>query len=152
MSTIRIQTDDFDLTEEHAIIRERHHNVGAIASFVGVVRDVNDANGVSSMTLEHYPGMTEKALTKIVDEAANRWDIIDTTVIHRVGTLFPADQIVLVMVASSHRRHAFEACEYIMDFLKTEAPFWKKETTPSGTHWVDARSSDMSVLKRWTTK
>jgi molybdopterin synthase catalytic subunit len=149
MPTIRIQQEDFDLSHECARIRERSRQIGAIASFVGVVRDVNEGEGVSAMTLEHYPGMTEKALEKIITEASARWDVIDATVIHRVGTLQPADQIVLVIVASQHRGHAFQACEFIMDFLKTDAPFWKKETTPSGTRWVDARSSDDAAASRW---
>ncbi len=149
MFTVRVQTADFDLTSEHATLRARHRDVGAIASFVGVVRDANDGEGVSSMTLEHYPGMTEKALQKIVADAAARWQVLDATVIHRVGLLLPADQIVLVMVASAHRHHAFEACAFIMDYLKTAAPFWKKETTAAGTRWVDARATDHEAQQRW---
>ncbi len=149
MPTIRIQADDFDLTHEQSLIRERHRHVGAIASFVGVVRDINDGQGVSAMTLEHYPGMTEKALTNIVGDAASRWNVIDATVIHRIGTMQPTDQIVLVMVASAHRGDAFAACEFIMDFLKTDAPFWKKEQTASGNRWVDARVSDESARQKW---
>ncbi len=149
MFTVRVQAADFDLTSEHAALRARHRDVGAIASFVGVVRDANDGEGVSSMTLEHYPGMTEKALQKIVADAAARWQVIDATVIHRVGLLLPADQIVLVMVASAHRHHAFEACAFIMDYLKTAAPFWKKETTAAGTRWVDARATDQEAQQRW---
>ncbi len=149
MPTIRIQADDFDLTHEQSLIRERHRHVGAIASFVGVVRDINDGQGVSAMTLEHYPGMTEKALTNIVVDAASRWNVIDATVIHRIGTMQPTDQIVLVMVASAHRGDAFAACEFIMDFLKTDAPFWKKEQTADGSRWVDARASDESAQQRW---
>lgn len=152
MFTIRVQQDDFDLSAEHAVIRARHRDVGAIASFVGVVRDVSEGSGVSEMSLEHYPGMTEAALKKIVDDAAQRWEVIDATVIHRVGTLQPSDQIVLVLVASRHRGHAFEACEYIMDYLKTCAPFWKKETTPDGSRWVDARSADDDAQQRWEIK
>jgi molybdopterin synthase catalytic subunit len=150
MPTIRIQTEDFDLSRECAAIRARNAAIGAIASFVGVVRDVNDGSGVSSMTLEHYPGMTERALEKIVTEAGQRWQVLDATVIHRVGALQPQDQIVLVVVASAHRGHAFAACEFIMDYLKTDAPFWKKETTPSGTRWVEARASDDAAKQRWT--
>jgi molybdopterin synthase catalytic subunit len=152
MPTIRIQQEDFDLSHECTRIRERSRQIGAIASFVGVVRDLNEGEGaptILAMTLEHYPGMTEKSLANIVAQAQARWDVIDATVIHRVGTLQPADQIVLVIVASQHRGHAFQACEFIMDFLKTDAPFWKKETTPSGTRWVDARSSDDAAANRW---
>ena len=149
MATVRVQTQDFDLSAEQALIRSRHRDIGAIASFVGVVRDVNDGSGISEMTLEHYPGMTEAALQKIVDDAAKRWHVIDATVIHRVGTLLPTDQIVMVLVASRHRGHAFEACEFIMDYLKTDAPFWKKETTPEGSRWVDARSTDHDAAQRW---
>jgi molybdopterin synthase catalytic subunit len=152
MPTIRVQTEDFDLTAEHALIRARHSDVGAIASFVGVVRDSNDGSGVSTMTLEHYPGMTESALAKIVTEAESRWNVIDATVIHRVGQLSPRDQIVLVLVASRHRGHAFEACEFIMDYLKTDAPFWKKEVTPEGSRWVDARVTDHEARQRWEAK
>ncbi len=150
MTTIRIQTDDFDLSTECAAIRARHRNIGAMASFVGVVRDTNDGNGVADMTLEHYPGMTERALEKIIADAAVRWNVIDITVIHRVGTLRPTDQIVLVIVASPHRGHAFDTCEFIMDFLKTDAPFWKKETTPNGTRWVESRTTDETAKQRWT--
>ncbi len=152
MATIRVQTNDFDLSAEHTQIRARHRDVGAIASFVGVVRDVNDGDGVSSMTLEHYPGMTEAALQKIVVEASSRWQVIDATVIHRVGTLLPTEQIVLVVVASRHRADAFAACEFIMDYLKTDAPFWKKETTPHGARWVEARASDDIATQRWENK
>ncbi|MCE2988764.1 MAG: molybdopterin synthase catalytic subunit MoaE [Burkholderiales bacterium] len=152
MPTIRLQTEDFDLSHECAAIRDRSRAIGAIASFVGVVRDMNDGSGVSSMTLEHYPGMTERALEKIVAEASQRWDVIDATVIHRVGTLQPQDQIVLVVVASAHRGHAFAACEFIMDYLKTDAPFWKKEATPQGTRWVEARASDDDAKQRWDSK
>ncbi len=147
--TIRIQSADFDMTDEHAAMRGRHRNVGAIASFVGVVRDVNDGSGVSTMTLEHYPGMTEKALAKIVDDATSRWQLIDATVIHRIGSLLPSEQIVLVMVASAHRQDAFDACAFIMDFLKTDAPFWKKETTADGSRWVDARVIDDNARNKW---
>lgn len=152
MFTIRIQYNDFDLSAEHALVCARHRDIGAITSFVGVVRDFNDGSSVSQMSLEHYPGMTEAALERIVNDAAGRWNIIDATVIHRLGTLQPSDQIVLVLVASRHRRHAFEACEYIMDFLKTRAPFWKKETTPDGSRWVDARSADEDAQQRWEAK
>ena len=149
MPTIRLQTEDFDLSHECVGIRDRSRAIGAIASFVGVVRDMNDGSGVSSMTLEHYPGMTERALEKIVAEASQRWDVIDATVIHRVGTLQPQDQIVLVVVASAHRGHAFAACEFIMDYLKTDAPFWKKEQVADQTRWVQARASDDEARDRW---
>lgn len=151
MATIRVQSEDFDLTHEQSLMRARSRRIGAIASFVGVVRDLNDGEGISAMTLEHYPGMTEKALANIVTQAETRWEVMDATVIHRVGTLMPTDQIVLVMVASAHRGHAFAACEFIMDYLKTDAPFWKKETTPAGTRWVEARASDSEAASRWQT-
>ena len=123
--------------------------MGAVASFIGTVRDLNDAARVATMTLEHYPGMTEKALDAIVADARGRFDILDALVIHRVGTLRPTDQIVLVAVTSSHREQAFDACRFIMDFLKTRAPFWKKEATDNGERWVDARSSDEAAAGRW---
>jgi len=150
MATIRIQIEDFDAGAEIAKLRAGNPKVGAIASFVGVCRDVNDGESVATMTLEHYPGMTEKALAKIVDEAIARWRIIDVTVVHRVGELKPTDQIVLVVVSSGHRGDAFAACEFLMDYLKTRAPFWKKEQTPEGARWVEARSSDDEAAARWT--
>jgi molybdopterin synthase catalytic subunit len=150
MATIRIQIEDFDAGAEIAKLRAGNPKVGAIASFVGVCRDVNDGESVATMTLEHYPGMTEKALAKIVDEAIARWRIIDVTVVHRVGELKPTDQIVLVVVSSGHRGDAFAACEFLMDYLKTRAPFWKKEQTPEGARWVEARSSDDDAAARWT--
>jgi len=150
MPTIRIQTEDFDAGAEIAKLRAGKPKVGAIASFVGVCRDINDGESVATMTLEHYPGMTEKALAKIVDEAIARWRIIDVTVVHRVGELKPTDQIVLVVVSSGHRGDAFAACEFLMDYLKTRAPFWKKEQTPEGARWVEARSSDDDAAARWT--
>src|ERR1019366_8156331 len=126
---VRVQREDFDIGAEIAAFRRADAGVGAVASFIGLVRDVNDGSAVAGMTLEHYPGMTEKALAAIVDDARVRWEIIDVTVIHRIGTLQPQDQIVLVAVASAHRGAAFAACEFIMDYLKTRAPFWKKEST-----------------------
>ena len=147
-STIRVQTGDFDIAEELALIRS-NASVGAVASFIGLVRDINDGSGVFSLTLEHYPLMTEKALSGIVSEAESRWRILGSTVIHRVGELKPTDQIVLVLVASAHRGDAFAACEFIMDFLKTQAPFWKKEHTPNGFRWVQARESDDAAASRW---
>ena len=149
MSTIRVQTEDFDVGAELAAIRAGNAKIGAIASFVGLVRDVNDGSGVATLTLEHYPAMTDKALAEIVTQARTRWDVIDCTVIHRVGELRPTDQIVLVIVASGHRGDAFAACEFIMDFLKTQAPFWKKEQTPQGPRWVEARDSDHAAARRW---
>ncbi|MBX6393347.1 MAG: molybdopterin synthase catalytic subunit MoaE [Burkholderiales bacterium] len=146
---IRVQTENFDIATEIAALREGRPQIGAVASFIGVVRDLNEGDRVSTMTLEHYPGMTEKALAAIVEEAKRRWDIIDVTVIHRVGELKPQDQIVLVAVAGEHRGEAFAACEFIMDYLKTRAPFWKKERTPEGERWVEARESDDRAAERW---
>jgi molybdopterin synthase catalytic subunit len=147
--TVRIQTEDFDSGREIAALRAGDTRVGAVAAFIGTVRDVNDAARVSSLTLEHYPGMTEKALEAIVAEARDRFDILDALVIHRVGTLAPTDQIVLVVVTGAHRGEAFDACRFLMDYLKTRAPFWKKETTPQGARWVDARASDDEAATRW---
>jgi molybdopterin synthase catalytic subunit len=146
---VRIQEQDFDISRELAALRAGDKRVGAVASFVGVVRDLNDAAQVSTLTLEHYPGMTEKALTRIVDDAKQRWDIYDALVIHRVGALQPSDQIVLVAVTSAHRGESFAACQFIMDYLKTRAPFWKKEQTPEGERWVEARASDEDAAARW---
>jgi molybdopterin synthase catalytic subunit len=146
---VRVQQADFDIGAEIAAFRRADPGIGAIASFIGLVRDTNDGNAVAGMTLEHYPGMTEKALEGIVDEAKRRWDIIDALVIHRVGELKPLDQIVLVVVTGGHRAAAFEACEFIMDYLKTKAPFWKKEMTPNGARWVEARATDDQAAERW---
>jgi len=146
---IRVQSETFDLGTEVDAMREGRTDIGAIASFVGLARDLNEGSGVAAMTLEHYPGMTEKALAALVDEANSRWTLLDVSVIHRVGRLLPGDPIVLVAVASSHRGEAFAACEFIMDFLKTRAPFWKKEETPSGERWVEARASDDAAAERW---
>ncbi|MRR51678.1 MAG: molybdopterin synthase catalytic subunit MoaE [Rhodocyclaceae bacterium] len=142
---VSVQEDDFDLSTEVAALSAGRDDVGAVASFVGLVR----GGEVAEMSLEHYPGMTEKALTEIVAEAEKRWTLLGVRVIHRIGRLPPGAQIVLVAVASSHRQEAFAACEFIMDYLKTQAPFWKKETTPEGGRWVDARESDESALRRW---
>jgi len=147
--TIRVQQEDFDLGAEVRAIRKSNPRIGAVASFVGLCRDVNDGETVSALRLEHYPGMTEKAITAIVDEAASRWNIVETTVVHRVGALEPLDQIVLVITAGEHRGDAFAACEFIMDYLKTRAPFWKKERTGQGERWVEARESDDSAAARW---
>ncbi len=149
MSSVRVQTEDFDVSAEMLTLRKRNPKIGAVASFVGVVRDLNDGDSVSTLTLEHYPGMTEKSLEAIVQQAKERWDIYDALIVHRVGTMRPLDQIVLVIVTSAHRRESFQACEFLMDFLKTRAPFWKKEVTPEGERWVDARSSDDVAAKRW---
>ncbi len=146
---ISVQTEDFDAGREMAAVRAGNPKVGAVASFVGVVRDLNEGSGVASLTLEHYPGMTEKALAGIVAEAQARWEVLDCCVIHRTGRLEPTDQIVFVAVASGHRGDAFSACEFIMDYLKTRAPFWKKEQTPEGERWVDARSADDAAAGRW---
>lgn len=146
---IRIQTEDFDFAAELAQLRLSNPKIGAVVSFLGTVRDLSDGSAVSQMELEHYPGMTEKALSAIVDQAKQRWDIFDALVIHRIGPLLPLDQIVLVAVSSAHRGDAFAACEYIIDYLKTEAPFWKKEHTEQGERWVDARSADDEALAKW---
>jgi len=146
---IRVQSEAFDLGAEVDAMRAGRTDIGAIASFVGLARDLNEGSGVAAMTLEHYPGMTEKALAALVDEANSRWTLLDVSVIHRVGRLLPGDPIVLVAVASSHRGEAFAACEFIMDFLKTRAPFWKKEETPQGERWVEARTSDDAAAERW---
>ncbi|HNW64785.1 MAG TPA: molybdopterin synthase catalytic subunit MoaE [Piscinibacter sp.] len=146
---VSIQTADFDLGAEVSALRAADPGVGAVASFVGTVRDRNDGLGVSAMELEHYPGMTEKAIEAMIDEALRRFDIRAARVIHRVGPLAPLDQIVLVVVTSAHRGSAFQACEFLMDYLKTQAPFWKKEHTPQGARWVDARVSDDAALERW---
>jgi molybdopterin synthase catalytic subunit len=150
--TVRVQHEDFDVGAEIARLRAGNPKIGAVASFVGVVRDLNEGADVATMALEHYPGMTEKALDAIVEQAQARWDLYDVLVIHRVGELRPTDQIVLVVVTSAHRGEAFAACEFVMDYLKTRAPFWKKETTPAGTRWVDARDSDEAARGRWEQK
>ncbi|HZQ60840.1 MAG TPA: molybdopterin synthase catalytic subunit MoaE [Casimicrobiaceae bacterium] len=149
---VRVQHEDFDIARETAALRANDPRVGAVALFVGTVRELNDARAVTTMTLEHYPGMTEKALEAIVAEARERWDIYDALVIHRVGELKPMDQIVLVAITSAHRGEAFAACQFIMDYLKTRAPFWKKEQTPQGARWVDARASDDEAAQRWASE
>jgi molybdopterin synthase catalytic subunit len=146
---VRIQREDFDVARELERLRAGDARIGAIASFLGLVRDVNEASEVRAMTLEHYPGMTEKALEQIVEEARSRWNIVDALVIHRVGELKPGDQIVLAAVAGAHRSEAFAACEFIMDYLKTRAPFWKKEQTPTGERWVEPHASDEEKASRW---
>ena len=147
--SVRVQAGDFDVGEEIARLRAADRSVGAIASFIGTVRDVNDAATITGLTLEHYPGMTEAALDDIVEEARRRFDIHDALVIHRVGALAPGDQIVLVAVTSAHRGMAFDACEFLMDLLKTRAPFGKKERMPDGERWVEARASDDEAAERW---
>jgi molybdopterin synthase catalytic subunit len=150
--TVRVQTGDFDVSREIALLRNDNPRIGAIASFIGVVRDLSEGDSVAEMTLEHYPGMTEKSVEDIITQARGRWDVMDALVIHRIGTLKPLDQIVLVVVTSAHRGDAFAACEFIMDFLKTRAPFWKKEQTGNGARWVDARVADDAAAKRWQSK
>ena len=149
MSRVSIQTADFNLADEVAALRAGDKRIGAVCSFMGMVRDRNDGSDVSAMELEHYPGMTEKAIEAMIDEAHSRFDIFGARVIHRVGLLQPLDQIVLVAVTSAHRGESFQACEFLMDYLKTQAPFWKKEQTPEGARWVDARVSDDAALAKW---
>ncbi|MEY4419968.1 MAG: hypothetical protein RLZZ498_564 [Pseudomonadota bacterium] len=150
--TVSIQTQDFDVSQELAMLRAGDARVGAVCTFLGTVRERNDGSAVSSMELEHYPGMTEKSITAMMEEAQQRFDIYAARVIHRVGLLQPEDQIVLVAVTSAHRGESFQACEFLMDYLKTQAPFWKKEVTPEGARWVDARVSDDQALARWGIK
>ena len=146
---VRVQVEDFDAGAEINAMRSSHANIGAVAAFVGQVRDLNEGDQISGLELEHYPEMTEKSLAAIIEQAKKRWQVIDALIVHRVGKLRPLDQIVLVLVASSHRKEAFAACEFIMDYLKTEAPFWKKEQTPAGSRWVEAKASDDEAKKRW---
>jgi molybdopterin synthase catalytic subunit len=146
---VTIQAGDFNLADEVAALRAGDKGVGAVCSFIGTVRERNEGSTVSSMELEHYPGMTEKSIEAMIDEAHQRFDIRAARVIHRVGLLQPLDQIVLVAVTSAHRGESFKACEFLMDYLKTQAPFWKKEETPEGARWVDARVSDDAALARW---
>ena len=146
---IRVQEADFDVGAEIGSLRSGNPGIGAVASFIGCVRDMNEGDNVGLMYLEHYPGMTERSLEKICAEAAARWHILDTLVIHRVGELRPLDQIVFVVVTSAHRGESFAACEFIMDYLKTRAPFWKRESTSGGERWVEARASDDVAAERW---
>ena len=148
---VRIQTEDFDLTDQIAALRAQDARVGAVCSFVGTVRDrtAGTPGSISSMELEHYPGMTEKSIEAMIDLAHQRFDIFGARVIHRIGLLQPLDQIVLVAVTSAHRGQSFQACEFLMDYLKTQAPFWKKEQTPEGARWVDARVADDAALAKW---
>ncbi|HXZ49338.1 MAG TPA: molybdopterin synthase catalytic subunit MoaE [Usitatibacter sp.] len=149
MAIVRVQTQDFDPGRELEALTRGRADVGAVASFVGLVRAANDGRPIRGMTLEHYPGMTEKALEDICREAHSRWSLLGTLVIHRVGDLRPGERIVLVGVSSAHRGEAFAACEFIMDYLKTRAPFWKREDTPQGPRWVEARASDDDAAQRW---
>jgi molybdopterin synthase catalytic subunit len=149
---VRIQSGDFDAGHEIAALRKGNPGIGAIASFIGVVRELNDGERVAEMRLEHYSGMTEKSIAGIIDQAKSRWSIFDALVVHRVGLLKPLDQIVLVVVTGAHRGDAFAACEFIMDYLKTRAPFWKKEQTVEGERWVEARASDDIAAERWRLK
>jgi molybdopterin synthase catalytic subunit len=149
VARVSIQESDFDVGAELAALQGHRTDVGAVASFVGCVRGHTPEDDVSALTLEHYPGMTERAIQAMIVEAQARFDMRGARVIHRVGRLSPGDRIVLVAVASSHRRDAFQACEFLMDYLKTHAPFWKKETTPAGERWVDARVADDAALSRW---
>ncbi len=146
---VSIQAGDFDLAKEVESLRRDDKRVGAVCTFTGTVRDRNDGKTVSSMELEHYPGMTEKAIEAMVDEAFRRFDIFGARVVHRIGLLQPLDQVVMVAVTSAHRGESFRACEFLMDYLKTQAPFWKKEETPEGARWVDARVSDDAALAKW---
>lgn len=147
--SVLIQHEDFDVGAEMAALRATSSNVGAMVSFVGLVRDLSYDENVENIFVEHYPGMSEKALHKIIAEARQRWDLLAVRVIHRVGTLGPNDQIVLVATASTHRGHAFSGCEFIIDYLKTDAPFWKKEVKKQGAEWVVTRDSDVQRMERW---
>ncbi|MEO5932476.1 MAG: molybdenum cofactor biosynthesis protein MoaE [Duganella sp.] len=149
LNEVRVQTADFDLSAEVARLRAANPKIGAIVTFVGVVRDLNDGADVAEMELEHYPGMTEQSIGAIIEQARGRWPTFGALVVHRVGPLKPLDQIVLVAATAAHRGEAFAACEFIIDYLKTEAPFWKKEQTPQGARWVDARVSDDAALDKW---
>jgi len=146
---VTVQTEDFDLSTEVTQLRAGQPGVGAVCAFVGTVRDQNEGTQVSTLELEHYPGMTEKAIEAMIDEAQRRFSILSARVVHRVGLLQPMDQIVLVAVSSAHRGQSYQACEFLMDYLKSHAPFWKKEQTPEGARWVDARVSDDAAAARW---
>ena len=148
--TVRVQTEDFDIGQELSKLRLANPSIGALVSFIGQVRDMNAGDAINTLTLEHYPEMTESALIAIENEAKTRWNVIDSLIIHRVGTLRPLDQIVLVAISGAHRGEAFNACEFIMDYLKTSAPFWKKEATSQGERWVEAKISDDAAKARWS--
>ena len=147
--SVAVQTEDLDLDHEHQQLVQQDHGIGAVVAFIGMVRDLNLADDVVALELEHYPGMTEKSLMKIVQQAESRWSLQAARVVHRVGKMYPGDQIVLVLTASAHRGDAYEANTFIMDYLKTEAPFWKKEWTPDGPRWIEARDSDDHAAARW---
>ncbi len=149
MNSVSIQAEPFDPSREVELLCANDASIGAVVTFIGLMRDINEGDRVERLFLEHYPGMTEHALQQIVDEASRRWEIQHVRVVHRVGALQPTDPIVLVAVASCHRKEAFRACEFIIDYLKTRAPFWKKETTPEGERWVDARESDDTATLMW---
>jgi molybdopterin synthase catalytic subunit len=149
VNSLSISTAPFDPYQEVELMRANDPSIGAVVTFVGLMRDINEGDRIERLYLEHYPGMTEHALQQIIDEAERRWDIQHIRVVHRVGALQPTDPIVLVAVASHHRKEAFRACEFIIDYLKTKAPFWKKETTPEGERWVDARESDDAAIQSW---
>jgi molybdopterin synthase catalytic subunit len=149
VNSVSVQADPFDPNQELALLHGKDSSIGAVVTFIGLMRDINDGDRVESLYLEHYPGMTERALQKIVAEANSRWEIQHCRVVHRVGKLLPTDPIVMVAVASRHRKAAFKACEFIIDYLKTRAPFWKKETTAEGERWVDARVSDDEAIMEW---
>jgi molybdopterin synthase catalytic subunit len=146
---VRVQREDFDAGAEITRLRAADPRIGAVAAFIGVARDMNEGDAVATLTLEHYPGMTERALEEICTQARQRWQVAEVLVVHRIGELRPTDQIVLVVVTSAHRGEAFAACQFVMDYLKTEAPFWKKEATAAGARWVDARDSDSDARERW---
>ena len=150
--TVRVQLEDFAIGDEIALLRTRSKSLGAIASFIGLMRDFNDGATILEMSLEHYPGMTERALENIAQQAKKRWQVDDIVIIHRIGKFKPGDQIVLVMITSAHRGAAFSACEFVMDYLKTKAPFWKKELTSDGARWVESRASDVDASNRWDTQ
>lgn len=149
---MRVQLEDFAIGDEIALLRTRSKSLGAIASFIGLMRDFNDGATILEMSLEHYPGMTERALENIAQQAKKRWQVDDIVIIHRIGKFKPGDQIVLVMITSAHRGAAFSACEFVMDYLKTKAPFWKKELTSDGARWVESRASDVDASNRWDTQ
>jgi molybdopterin synthase catalytic subunit len=152
MMSISIQENDFDLASEMAVLRGSSAKIGALVSFVGLVRDFSQNDPIENIFLEHYPGMTEKALEKMINEATQRWNLLGTRVIHRIGTLLPNDQIVLVATAAMHRGEAFSGCEFIIDYLKTAAPFWKKEQTAQGAQWLETRETDMQRSAHWNNK
>jgi molybdopterin synthase catalytic subunit len=147
--SVAVQSADFDLSREYTALLAQDRGIGAIVAFVGTVRDLNLAQDVVALELEHYPGMTEKSLRKILDAATERWSLQGARIVHRIGKMYPGDQIVLVLTASAHRGDAYEANNFIMDYLKTEAPFWKKEWTPEGPRWIEARDSDDKAAARW---